>query len=380
VAGITSRITDVPRVTSVISDAPVTLSRALSAALGISPSVALSLAVESIYNWQELAAGPNVSPAAAAQLTVARQLAAGLGISPAVVEALVNPLALAAAPAIAPAVAAVLTNPKALAAAVGITPDAALSLANARELAAALGISPAVEMALSMPTTPLIIYGADLYQWLRGDNVTLNGSTVSAWQDLSGKGNNAIQGTTSAQPAYTASDATLNNQPTVTGDGANDVLTTAGLTTDLATDDFYIGGIFKQITWANGDQLSAGPGLPPRLQQGGGTPTMSLGSTSSVNQNTSAPLGTWVRGEAFFTLTAGASYLKLGNNQISGGNPGPGTRTSSSLFALATSLFGNFALAEFFVVKRAAGSGAPTPGERSAINAYLQGRYPSASF
>jgi hypothetical protein len=232
-------------------------------------------------------------------------------------------------------------------------------------------------------TTPLTVYGADLHQWLRGDNVTLNGGvTVSTWQDLSGKGNDGIQGTGSAQPAYAALDATLDNQPTATGDGANDVLTTAGLTTDLATNDFYVSAILKQVTWAGAsDALSSGSGVTiPRFIQLTSTPGMRASAASNGANNNGAPVGTWVRGEVLWSATPGVSYSKLGSSVAAGDVGLTGTRTGSALFGWTASGFGNFALAEFIVVKRAAGSGGPTGPERDAIDGYLQGRYPSASF
>ena len=55
-----------------------------------------------------------------------------------------------------------------------------------------------------------------LQMWLRSDSgVVLNGSTVSAWTDLSGNGNNATQSTQASQPAYITSNATANGYPTI---------------------------------------------------------------------------------------------------------------------------------------------------------------------
>jgi len=230
-------------------------------------------------------------------------------------------------------------------------------------------------------TTPLTVYGADLYQWHNGANVTLNASAVSALPDLSGKANDSLQGTAIQQPAYTATDATLDNQPTVAGDGSNDVLTCAGLTVDLATEDFYVCGIIKQITWTSGDVVSGGSGSTiPSLAQSGVSPQMKETATSAVNTNGAGTLGSWFRVEALWSVTPGASYLKVGATTVQTGNPGTGTRTASSLFAATASAFVNDAMAEFFVVKRASGSGGPTGPERATMNAALLAKYPSASF
>jgi hypothetical protein len=229
--------------------------------------------------------------------------------------------------------------------------------------------------------TPLTVYGADLHQWHRGDIVTL-ATGVSSWTDLSGKGNHSVQADTTKQPAYSASDATLGGRPTVTGDGVNDVLAAAALTTNLVTDDFYIAFIFKPIAWVLGGAISGGAGTgQPRLVQNSSTPIMQMSaSTANVNTNSAATIGTWVRGECFWSATAGVSYLKLGATEVKTGNPGPtGSRTSSLIFQ-STGACINAAMAEWFVVKRAAGSGGPTGPERAAINAAWSARYPSAVF
>jgi hypothetical protein len=228
--------------------------------------------------------------------------------------------------------------------------------------------------------SPLDIYGADLYQGLRGDLGITIVTGVNAWADQSGKGNNAIQGTGTAQPLYTANDATLNNQPTVTADGANDVLASAGLTLDLATEDFYFCAILKQVSWTASDAISSGGGvLVPRVGQSGVSPGLAQLASVVTNINNAGTVGSWFRVEAFFSTTVGTSYLKVGGTQVQTGNPGTGTRTSSSLFAATAALFSNTSMAEFFVVKRAIGSG-PTGGERTNADAYLQSRYPAAGF
>ncbi|HET7088705.1 MAG TPA: hypothetical protein VFL17_08660 [Anaerolineae bacterium] len=230
-------------------------------------------------------------------------------------------------------------------------------------------------------STPLTVYGSDLYQWQRGDLGITIGTGVSAWADQSGKANDDLQGTAANQPLYTASDATLNNQPTVTGDGVNDVMTAASLVTDLTTDDFYLCAIVKQNTWTNGDCFFGGAGTNiPRWSQAGATPSIQQFATVGANASSAATLGNWFRAEIFWSATAGTSYVKIGSTLIQSGNPGTGNRTSSTVFGLPAAAFSNIAVAEKFVVKRAAGSGGPTASERALINAYLQARYPAASF
>jgi len=68
--------------------------------------------------------------------------------------------------------------------------------------------------------------GTDLALWLDAadaSTVTLNGSTVSQWDDKSGNGRNASQATASLQPTYTTNG--LNGKPVLSFDGSDDELT-----------------------------------------------------------------------------------------------------------------------------------------------------------
>jgi hypothetical protein len=295
-----------------------------------------------------------------------------------------------------------------------------MALSNPRALAVALGISPAVAMTLTSPSaivdfaqqfqvdsspsalgvvdfsqgftvtgnpapvsgSSLTLYGADLYQWLRGDTIAVSGSAVTSWTDRGPYGNHAVPG--AAQPTYTAVDATCDNRPTVYSNG-NSYLLSSALTTNLTTEDFYVAFIFKTVAWVNSATLSGGlSSNSPRITAITPSPSLRASSTSAANVNAGAPVGTWVRGEALWSTTPGASYLKLGNTLRQVDNPGAGTRTHSSLFALVTagvgSIFWNGAMAEHICVKRPAGSGGPTGPERDAQDAIWLARYPSAVF
>ncbi len=67
---------------------------------------------------------------------------------------------------------------------------------------------------------------SNLSLWLKSDiGVTLNGSTVSSWNDQSGNGFNAIQNTVANQPLFISTDNNLNSYPSLKFDGVNDLLT-----------------------------------------------------------------------------------------------------------------------------------------------------------
>lgn len=71
---------------------------------------------------------------------------------------------------------------------------------------------------------------AGLVSWYRADTKVLNGSNVSTWTDKSGNGNDLVQGTAGAQPAWNASTASFGNKPTV-GFTNGKFLATSGNTT-----------------------------------------------------------------------------------------------------------------------------------------------------
>ncbi len=75
--------------------------------------------------------------------------------------------------------------------------------------------------------------------WLRADagtSTTTNGQPVSGWNDQSGNGNNAAQGTSGSQPLYIASEPLANNRPVLRFDGNDDWMqTTTHLTDNVGT-------------------------------------------------------------------------------------------------------------------------------------------------
>jgi hypothetical protein len=75
--------------------------------------------------------------------------------------------------------------------------------------------------------------------WLRADagtSTTTDGQPVSAWNDQSGNGNNAAQGTSANQPLFIASEPLANNRPVLRFDGIDDWMqTTTHLTDNVGT-------------------------------------------------------------------------------------------------------------------------------------------------
>ena len=77
--------------------------------------------------------------------------------------------------------------------------------------------------AFAVPWTPANITTAMWLDAADATTITLNGSTVSQWNDKSGNARNASQATAAAQPSYVSGG--LNNLNVIRFDGSNDVLT-----------------------------------------------------------------------------------------------------------------------------------------------------------
>lgn len=88
--------------------------------------------------------------------------------------------------------------------------------------------------------------------------VTLDGSTVSQWDDKSGNGRNASQGTSSARPVLTAS--ALNGLNAITFDGSNDFMSIAN--SFMATTTLIIACVVKENNGGFGGIITSKIGSP----------------------------------------------------------------------------------------------------------------------
>lgn len=88
----------------------------------------------------------------------------------------------------------------------------------------------------SVPFAPSDLSG--LVGWYKsGVGITLNGSTVSQWDDSSGSGNHASHATATAQPTYNATDANFGGLASLTFDGTSDHLFANGLLSSIINGD-----------------------------------------------------------------------------------------------------------------------------------------------
>lgn len=110
------------------------------------------------------------------------------------------------------------------------------------------GTSNAQTYTVTQPTWLQAEYRADKPR-------TMNGSNVQVWPDQSGRGDanrNASQLTAAKQPAYVASEATFNNQPSLTFTGASNTFLQSGAFSAAVAqpDRLYLVGINSQAATA----------------------------------------------------------------------------------------------------------------------------------
>lgn len=216
---------------------------------------------------------------------------------------------------------------------------------------------------------PKTILGSALIHWARADFVTLNGSSVSAMTDLSGAGNPWSQGTAANQPAYTASDATLNNQATMRFDGSNDSMSSAFNPPTAATVEVWI--IAKSITWTGNDVLFGTQAVGNcTVFQGGASPQYAMYGGSGANVNGGVTLGNWARIRATFTSSTSDAILVKATT-VTGTSAGFQASVSSELGHGAELLgFADFQFAEIWLLNRAS-----TGPERTSLDSYIDSRY-----
>ncbi len=94
------------------------------------------------------------------------------------------------------------------------------------------GTNPKAASAPVVPFAPTDLSG--LVGWYKsGVGITLNGGTVSQWDDSSGTGNHASHGTAGNQPTYNATDVNFNGLASLTFDGTSDLLFANGLLSSI---------------------------------------------------------------------------------------------------------------------------------------------------
>lgn len=229
-----------------------------------------------------------------------------------------------------------------------------------------------------MAITPLSILGSAVVAWWRADlGITLNGSTVSAWADQSGNGFHLLQGTSGAQPTYSAASATYNNRPSLTFDGVDDQLQCASLAIPApGTTPRQYHMWYRPIAWtvntayfggdATGCQQVFCNTLTPRVQIYNGS--------FGANNLTGGVVGSIHRLRALFTNST-SDHLVIG----SVGSTGLAGNLTASIWTLGSNntagSFANFEVTEVLITNRAV-----TTPEELVLQAYATALYTAAVY
>jgi len=101
------------------------------------------------------------------------------------------------------------------------------------------------------PFYPSDIAGGQwLYDAARG--ITLSGADVDAWADQSGRGNDLSAASAGVRPLLNVSDAQMNGQPSVEGDGASEWLRRAVMSLSGTLSNLTVFVVMKLVTNVNG--------------------------------------------------------------------------------------------------------------------------------
>ena len=153
----------------------------------------------------------------------------------------------------------------------------------------------------------------NLKAWYKADSgVTLNGSTVSQWNDNSGYNNHLKQSTATNQPTFVAN--AKNGLPSLSFDGSNDVLACDASVTGLEYMTFYI--VMKRANNNSHAILTNGASTYQYLQYGN---SFYIGNNSKSVPMTS---GVWyLRGGIGKSDGTGTEYFSNGASQgtVTGG-------------------------------------------------------------
>jgi hypothetical protein len=181
----------------------------------------------------------------------------------------------------------------------------------------------------------------------------------------------AAQATGSLQPAYTASDATLNNRATIRGDGVDDYLNDTALNLPApGTTNIWIHIVFKPRTWTSGDHIFGCNVTAYRFGQLAGATPQHYFSNGTISAQISPTLNTWQRGEIFLSNST-SDYLKIGATTVTGTNLG-NTDPAAGFFLFARNVAG---YADVDIARIIITQGKPTAGEISDLDTRLSSYY-----
>lgn len=205
--------------------------------------------------------------------------------------------------------------------------------------------------------TPAALSG--VAHWYRADQgITLNAGNVAQWNDLVGSAH-LVQATGANQPAYNATDAAYNNQPTIQASATGHYLAAAG-----------VSSLQPMTLWIIGQNSPASTVLVALSTSGpwvanDGTHPYCYAGTSLIDTAKSANTP-----NALAAVFNGASSTFGANDWLTGGvsgNAGAGNGSSIGVFATSTGTFSTIGKIAELIIQ----AGVPTAAEKNNMAAYF---------
>lgn len=173
--------------------------------------------------------------------------------------------------------------------------------------------------------------------WFRfNEGITVTGSGVSQWDDVSGNARHLLQGTDAARPALQADGSILFN-------GTSHFLKTAAFTLNQPTTVVLV---VKQVSWTINDRFFDGnAALGGVLFMSATTPTIAIFAGSTAASNTNLAVG--ANGVVSAVFNGASSLIQVNANAATTGNAGANNMGGFTLGADGANLnFGNIQVYE----------------------------------
>lgn len=212
--------------------------------------------------------------------------------------------------------------------------------------------------------TPADLSPAFWYDASNSGSITLNGSNVSQWNDLSGNSRHLTQGTAASQPAYVS--AGQNGLNIVTFDGVDDALSRA--TTPALSQPFSIWMAMKFTTVTAGYRpISSGSTVQVLLS----------GSNLQLFAGTSATAaGTESTTAVVYGMVFNGSTSILRRNGVADANSGSLAVSTGSIAGLSLASRGGTAFFSALSVFEVVGvAGQISAGSMTSLEAYLKAKW-----
>ncbi len=203
--------------------------------------------------------------------------------------------------------------------------------------------------------------------------ITQAGGVASAWSDPMSVVSATAAG--SARPAYSASDAAFNNQPSLTGDGVDDTMALVLDRPAPLTQATFIFAVVRSISHTANDALWGAASNTMVVNQGAASPNLLIRNTAAGTNNGGLAVGTAGAIAAYYDGTT-AAYLRIGSGAkatgVDVGNTDP--PSPFNIFSRGTAGFWNGTLCLWCLC-----AGDPTPGEYTAALAYCNTKFGTAT-